>query len=285
MASLPARLIGGLGSAALLLAGAGVLSAHDFWIVPTGFSVTPGATFEVEGRTSTSFPSSLSAVAPDRVTEARVIGATSDEHITDLSTRDKALVLRHRPTTAGQRVIAVALATRSARTTPARLQRYIALEGAPELAARYARDGAYPKADSVTQVSAKFAKTIVEVGAGGSRAFARTAGHPLEFVPVNDPAALRSGDTLVVRLLYRGEPLGGAHLHAGTAARDSAHAATRKDVSATTGADGVARIPIPEGGLWNVRSVHGAPTPDRTGLWEVYFATLVFAVGGAAHGH
>lgn len=248
-------------------------------------SVAAGSTFEVEGRTSTSFPSSLSAVAPDRVAEARVLGASSDERITDLSTRDKSLVLRHRPATAGQRVVAVALVSRSARTTPERLQRYIALEGAPELAARYAREGTYPQVDSVTQVSAKFAKAIVEVGQGVPRAFAITAGHSLEVVPLNDPAALRTGDTLVVRVLYRGQPLAGAHLHAGTAARDSVHAATRKDLSAATGADGVARIPIPEGGLWNVRALHGAPTPGIAGQWEVYFATLVFSVGRVNHLH
>jgi uncharacterized GH25 family protein len=280
-------------SVAALLATAGVLAAHDFWIVPDAFQIAAGGTLEVRGQTGTRFPTSVSAVSPERVAEARLIGASSDERLTDLSTSGKSLIIRHRPTTAGQYIVAVALASRSARTTPERLQRYIALEGAPELAERYHHEGAYPKTDSVTQVSAKFAKTIVQVGRGGARAFSRAIGHALELVPATDPARLRVGDTLAVRLLYRGQPLAGAHLHAG-AAPPGVTAATqqsegtpadgsreRKDTSAVTGADGVARVPLAEPGLWNVRTLHAAPTPGGSAdQWEVYFATIVFNVGG-----
>ena len=269
----------------------GILSAHDFWIVPTAFHVSAGETLELRGQTSTRFPTSLSAVTPERVAEARLIGASSDERLTEISTTGKSLLIRHRPTTAGQRIVAVGLVPRSTRTTPERLKRYIALEGAPALADRYEREGAFPKTDSVTQVSSKFAKTIVEVGQGGPRAFDKTVGHPLELVPLNDPSALRAGDTLLVRLLHHGRPVAGAHLHAGaapmglTAMSDSAQSATApaaKDLSVETGPDGVARIAVAEPGLWNVRTVHAAPT--AAGPWEALFVTLVFNVsssGGA----
>lgn len=273
---------------------AGVLSAHDFWIIPDAFQLSVGGTLEVRGQTSTRFPTSLSAVTPERVAEARLIGATSDERLTELSTSGKSLLIRHRPTTPGQRIVAVALVSRSTRTTPERLKRYIALEGAPALAERYEREGAYPKTDSVTQISAKFAKTLVEVGHGGSRAFARTVGHALELVAVNDPSALHAGDTLVVRLLSYGRPVAGAHLHAGaaptglTAMSDSAEVAAApaaKDISAETGLDGAARIVVGQAGLWNVRTVYAAPAPgapEAVGRpWEAFFATLVFNVPAA----
>jgi ketosteroid isomerase-like protein len=270
---------------------AGLLSAHDFWIVPDAFQVSAGGTLEIRGQTSTKFPTSLGAVTPERVAEARLIGASSDERLTQLSTSGKSLLIRHRPTTPGQHIVAVALVARSTRTTPERLKRYIALEGAPALAERHEREGAFPKTDSVTQISAKFAKTLVEVGQGGSRAFARTVGHELELVPVNDPSALHAGDSLVVRLLYHGRPVAGAHLHAGaaptglTATSDSAQAAAApaaKDISVETGPDGTARIRVGEPGLWNVRTVHAAAAPGTPGAsggpWEAFFATLVFNV-------
>lgn len=269
-----------------IIATTGVLFAHDFWIVPSAFQLAEGAAMEVRGQTGTRFPVSQSAVGPDRIAEARLVAASGDERLTDLSVSGKSLLIRHRPTAPGQRIVAVALVSRSARTTPERLKRYIALEGAPALAERYEREGAYPKTDSVTQVSAKFAKTIVEVGRGGPRAFSKAIGHLLELVPVNDPASLRVGDTLVVRLLYRGRPVAGAHLHAGAAppgitpASDSAQvaAAVWRDVSIETAKDGTARILVPESGLWNVRALHAAAW--EAGSWEVYFATLVFAVAG-----
>ena len=252
-----------------------VLSAHDFWIVPTAFEVATDGALEVHGQTSTAFPTSLSAVAPDRVAEARLIGAATEERITDLSVSGKSLHLRHRPTTAGQRVVAVGLVTRTSRAAAAGLKRYIALEGAPELAERYEREGILPKTDSVTQRTTKYAKTIVEVGRGGPRAFERTAGHPLELVPVTDPAALRAGDTLAVRLLFRGQPLAGAHLHAGVAPAEG-DTAKGKDLSIVTGGDGVARVPVARPGLWNVRTLHAAPAEGAADTWDVLFATIVF---------
>ena len=273
-------------TAAAVLITAGILTAHDFWIVPDAFHVASGGTLDVRGQTGSRFPISQSAVAPDRIAEARLVGSASDERITDLSASGKSLLIRHRPTTGGQRIVAVALTARSTRTTPERLKRYIALEGAPELAERYTREDAYPKSDSVTQVAVKFAKTIVEVGRDGPRAFAKTVGHALELVPVNDPAALHSGDMLMVRLLYHGRPVAGAHLRAGaappgvTATSDSAppSAPERKDAVVATGADGSAHIPLGEGGLWNVRTLYAAPAAGGSDTWEVYFATLVFNV-------
>ena len=283
-ASRPRRLMAPALVAIAILLGVGVLYAHDFWIVPNAFQVTSGGLLEVRGQTGVRFPISQSAVAPDRVSEARVSGASSDERIEDLIVSGKSLLIRHRPSGAGQRIVAVTLASRSTRTTPERLQRYIALEGAPELAERYSREGAYPKTDSVTQVAGKFAKTILEVGHGGPRAFAKTVGHALELVPLNDPAGLRAGEALVVRLLFHGRPVVGAHLRAGaappgvTALSDSAPAipAGQRDAVSETGPDGTARVVLGSPGLWNVRALHAAAAGGET--WEVYFATLVFDV-------
>jgi uncharacterized GH25 family protein/ketosteroid isomerase-like protein len=289
----PFRLRRSVGAIALAAAGvlvlAGVLAAHDFWIVPNAFAISDEGTIEIRGQTGTRFATSTSAVTPDRIADARVIGSSGDERITDLTVSDKSLLLRHRPTGAGQRIIAVALHPRVTRTTPANLKRYIALEGNTELAERYDRDGAYGKADSLTQRAAKYAKTIVEVGRGGPRAFSRVAGHALELVPLADPATLRAGDSLAVRLLFRGQPVGGAHLHAGaaveapvstTATRDTT---APKDLSIVTNDLGIAKIPLERTGLWNVRALHAAPVVAgvAAGEWEVAFATFVFSVGSS----
>jgi ketosteroid isomerase-like protein len=264
-----------------LFASVGALSAHDFWIVPNAFAVATGASMEVRGQTSVRFPTSGSAVTPDRVGEARVISASSDDRISDLSVAGKSLLLKHRPAAAGQRVVAVALVSRMSHAAPAGLKRYIGLEGAPELAERYDREGLFAKSDSLTQKTTKYAKTIVEVGRGGPRAYAKAAGHALEFVPVTDPSTLRVGDTIAVRLLFRGRALGNVHLHAGAAPEvaledSSALPAEAKDLSLTTDASGVVRVPIDQQGLWNLRTLHAAPVADGSLEWEVAFATIVF---------
>jgi len=266
-----------------LVAGASTLAAHDFWLVPNAFHLAPGDELVVRGQTSSRFPTSESAVAVDRVADARLIGAMGEERITGLSTSGPSLMLKHRPTTPGQRIVAVTLAPRSLREAAAGFKRYMELEGASELAARYEREGRLPKGDSITRRYAKYAKTLVEVGRGGPRAFDRAAGHPAELVPLGDPAALRAGDTLVVRVLYRGRPLAGAHVHAGAAPAANAEP---REVSVESDNDGLARVAIREPGLWNVRTIHIVPADAGSGAdWDVHWTTLVFSVaapGGAA---
>lgn len=254
--------------------------AHDFWLVPTAFALAPGATLEVHGRTSSDFPTSESAVAVDRVAEAALVGATTRAPIRDLSTSGTSLVLRHRPAAPGQYLVAVTLRPRSVRESAAGFRRYLELEGAPEAAARYAREGLLPTRDSVTRRYAKYAKTLVQVGRGGAVAFARAVGHPLEFVPVRDPAALRAGDTLHLRLLYAGRPLGGVHVRAGAAPR--AGEAAGDEQVLTVGADGLLAVPIRRDGMWNVRTIHVVPAAAGSGAdWDTHWASLVFATGRA----
>ncbi|MEA3247136.1 MAG: DUF4198 domain-containing protein [Gemmatimonadota bacterium] len=280
------RLAAAFGVAIVIAAvSAAALAAHDFWLVPNALTFAAGSPLEVLGQSGTKFPTSSGPTQPAQVAEARVVGRTSDQKLGDLSVGGRSLMLRHKPSAAGQYVVAVALAPRDARTTPARLQRYLALEGAPELAARYEQEGRYPRADSITQMSAKYAKTIVEVGSNGPRAFDRAVGHALELVPLDDPARAAPGGTVRVRLLFHGQPVARVPLRAGwgspsavNADPASVPAAPQPDQVMETGPDGVAAIHVPTAGWWNVRTLYAAGMQGMPEHWEVYFATLVFGV-------
>jgi uncharacterized GH25 family protein len=268
-------------AAVLALGVSSGLLAHDFWIVPMQFESSPGSMLEVRGQTGVRFPTSQSAVPIERVAEARLIGASDDERVTDMSISGQSLLLKHAPRTAGQRVVGVVLQPTSRRVAAAGLKRYIGLEGAPELAESLNRQGAFAGFDSATMKAQKFAKAIVEVGQGGPRAFSRTAGHGLEIVPLSDPGAVHPGGQLSFRLLFRGAPVAGAYLRAGTAP-DSARtgsAAAKPDTILVTNGDGVATLSLTEG-LWNVRSLHASSSPSSRTEWDVFFGTLVFRVAG-----
>lgn len=271
-------------AAGTLLASAAALQAHDFWLVPNAFRVAPDAEIIVRGQTSSRFPTSEAAVSPERVADARVVDASGSTPLPNLSVEGKSLRLRFRPTTAGQKLIAVTTRPRTVRESAQSFRRYLELEGVPELLARYEREGELPR-DSVTR---RYAKTLVEVGDGGPRVFEQAVGHPVEFVPLRDPAALRVGDTLAVRLLYRGQPLAGARIHAGEVpmepgVSDEQAAGLAREVSATTDPQGVARVPVESAGLWNVRTLHIVPADAGPGAdWDAHWATLVFGVAPGA---
>ncbi len=272
----------------LTVASATVLLAHDFWLVPDAFAVTPGGRIAVSGQTSSLFPTSLSAVTPDRIVAARVVTADTVVAVTDVSTSGVSMRLGYRPTKAGQHVIGVQLAPRTVRESPAGFKRYLDLEGAPEARERYEREGLLPAngSDSLTRRYAKYAKMVVEVGRG-ARAYESALGHPLEFMPLDDPSTLRVGDTLHVRLVMLGHSVSNGRFHSGsvpkgaTALRDTlaARRSASQDVSGTTDADGHAAVVMTRAGLWNLRTIQIIPALKGSGAdWDVHWATLVFAV-------
>lgn len=268
----------------LIILAAGSLEAHDFWLVPDAFQLKSGDAISIRGQTSSLFPTSLSAVSVDRIAEARIIGRNSDEAVRGLSQTGNSLLLRHRVRGSGQRVLAVRIHPRSVRESAESFRRYLVLEGAPEALVKYEREGILP-VDSTTRRYTKYAKTIVEVGSRGPRVFSHIVGHPLEFVPLDDPADMRVGKRLRVRLLVDGVPLAGAHFHAGSVPDDIAHrsdtararAAAQNDLHLVTDSAGEALINISHPGVWNVRALQIVPSRPGSGAdWDVHWATLVF---------
>lgn len=267
---------------AAVFAGATTVSAHDFWVVPDAFSVAASSDLTARTVTGTRFPASESAVTPERIADARILAsaASGDEPLRDFTISGKSLFIRHRPVGEGQRVIALTLAPATRRMTSDAFLSYLRLEGAAELADRYARER-QTSHDSVIMRSTKSAKTLVNVGTGGPRAFRRAAGQPLELVPLGDPLAVRAGDTLAVRVLAGDRPLADAVVHAGRAARDGE--APVPDLALTTDGAGVVRLPLGSAGLWNLRTAHtaAASAPAVPPTWDLWWATLVFATADA----
>ena len=284
VSSAPRWSVSVLAAAGVFLAAASVLQAHDFWLVPNAFAIAPGGDVVVRGQTSSRFPTSESAVTPDRVADARVIDAGGSTPIRDLAVDGRTLRFSHRPAAAGQLMVAVTTRPRNVRESAESFRRYVELEGVPELVERYRAEGRLPT-DSVTRRYSKYAKTFVEAGRGGPRVYERTAGHPLEFVPLSDPAAVAAGGTFAVRLLLDGEPLVGVRVHAsgvpaGPGISDEQAASRAREATVTTDAQGVARFAVPAAGLWNVRTLHIVPAEPGSGAdWDAHWATLVFGVG------
>ncbi|HIE08861.1 MAG TPA: DUF4198 domain-containing protein [Armatimonadetes bacterium] len=124
----------------------------------------------------------------------------------------------------------------------------------------------------------KYAKALVTVGRGNEN-FSRIVGQRMEIVPLSDPARLKVGDFLPIKVLFEGKPASFCWVfatHAGFSVDQDAYAyATR------TGLDGTARIRLTHPGQWLVKArLMRPPSPDKRGKcdWEAYTATLTFAL-------
>ena len=273
-------------TAAGVIAGAAfysVLDAHDFWLVPDPFAVASGGVISVLGQSGTRFPSSESATPPNRIVDARVIGAGTTIKVTDLTTDGKSLRLRERPSSAGEYVVAVTLAPRSTKAAVAALRRYLTLEGAGDEDARLERDGAFQGRDSIAYRVEKYAKTIVQVGSGGARGFATSAGHALEFILLTDPANAHVGDTIAIRIVAGGSPAANIMVHAGAAVDSLLRGqgpGSDPDLHLRADGQGVVRVPLSKPRFWNVRAAH-VTTTAASGEWVVAWTTFVFPAGAS----
>ena len=259
--------------------GAASAAAHDFWIIPDMFIVAADAIVHVNGRQGgDKFPAGT-AVQPERVVDARIIGAASSTKITAMSVDGTSLRLQQKPTVAGQYLIVVGLASRVSRSTPAGVIRFLKAEGGAAEAGRLERENSLAGLDSVIYAAASYAATLAQVGVGGARAFGKAAGLRLEFVALNDPAHVHVGDTLHVRVLGNGAPLPniGVDLAAGV---DSTATASVIRIALNADAQGIVHLPLSSAGPMMLRSAYashkvgGAPTE-----WDVSRTTYVFNVG------
>lgn len=275
------------GIAISLLAVATVANAHDFWLVPNAFAITGDATVDVSGNSGTRFPTSDGATQPASIAEARLIGASGEARITDMVVEGKSLRLKHKPFAPGQYLVVASLQPRTTHSTGGAFRRYLALEGAADEAARLERDAAFPTTDSLIYRSTKYAATIVEVGAG-PRAFAKTTGYAIEFVPLSDPGRATVGDTLRFRVVSGGRGVAGLRIHVGAAADSAlrgrgAAGGGDPDQHLLTDGDGIIHVHASKAGAWNLRTAQVA-APSASGQpWDVHWVTYVFNVGASAN--
>ena len=118
-------------------------------------------------------------------------------------------------------------------------------------------------------------KGVVAVGAGKG-AVDQVVGHPLEIIPLTNPDRIKVGDTLPVRVLFRGKP------YSGEIAAVYHSLAEKKETPVdpfTTDADGRGSLRIASPGVWLLKAQHELPfaRPEECDV-ESYVATLTFTI-------
>jgi nickel transport protein len=121
--------------------------------------------------------------------------------------------------------------------------------------------------------SMKFGKALTGPGAPWDKVL----GHELEIVPLSDPLMVKLGQTLRLRVLFRGKPLAGGKIERG----DGLTAVPEADIPRfTTDGDGVTEVPIMKSGPMQLvvdHSVSPSATPELS-MTDMFNATLWYVV-------
>ena len=264
------RLKGRLIAAALALAAALPLSAHDMWIEPTAFAPEPGQVVGVRLRVGVDLvgdPLPRSSALIDQFVFADAAGR---QPLVGRERADPAGVLRVR--TSGLVVLGYHSRPSRVELTADKFDAYLKDEGLDDAVAL--RNGDAAGRGGTREQFFRCAKSLLLVGPPDEGQGDRVLGFPLELVAERNPYVRGAGDDLPVRLTYEGRPLAGA-LVVAISRSDGAieRLAVRSD------GDGRVRLQLRGGRMWLIKAVHMVPTAADSGSdtdWSSYWASLTF---------
>ncbi|MEM5491772.1 DUF4198 domain-containing protein [Hoeflea sp. AS16] len=271
----PARRHAALGTVCALVGAmlvASPVSAHEFWIEPHDFRVTPEAEISADLRVGQDFKGDAFPYIPsrfaafklhDRLGETDVDGIAGDLPALNLTPRAEGLSI-FTYVSGGERIRF---------RDWEKFASYLALEGLDAIPARHDARGL--ARDDTSEIYTRCAKTLVTVG-DETTDQDRATGMRLELVAGQNPLTLTPGAAMSFTLLWEGEPLADTQValfHKGEDGGVGTRTLTRTDNN------GQASFTLPAQGAYMAASVHMIEAPaDRNADWQSYWASLTFGV-------
>lgn len=249
-------------------------AAHTFWLQPALHTAKPGGEVTVDFRVGDAGEESDWALHWERVAALRLYGPNGviDQlAAVQPSTPQTPGVARFAaPAAEGTYVLGFESTPSYSSLAAPEFNAYVAHEGLTAVAAH--RQAAGTSGTPGTELYARRAKALLQVGTGQTGNVTQPIGQLLEIVPLANPFALREGDPLPVQVLWRGQPLEGATL---TVERPYAGESKREVLK--TDAQGRATFTLRHGSRYLVYTVWSVPGPnDRRADYQTIFASLTF---------
>ena len=258
---------------ALIVTAASVLAAHDLFLKPDSHFLDPNTPVRMPVLNGT-FQLSENSITPDRVSDISVVETGRRRRMDTgawAATGDTSF-LSFRTGSDGTGVAGVSTLPRELDLAAKDFNDYLEHDGVLDVLEARRRDGQLT--EDARERYSKHVKAVFQVGGRRSPGFDVVLGYPAELVPLDNPYALGSDETLRVRCLVDGNPVAGQLVLWGgeDVSGSFQERSTRSDAS------GVAVVRIDKPGKWYVKFINMVPS-DEDGLDYVSkWATLTFQV-------
>ncbi len=241
-------------------------SAHDLYLMPDSFVVKPGARIGVSMHNGDAFPGSDGPPALARLRDSMVVGAKSRapmENIRAEEKRGRAEIVAP----AGGSVLITRTVPNFIDLSPESFHRYLEHEGLGWVVEWRRNNG--EAGIRGKELYSKHAKALLHSG-DGEGVVTKPVGHPVEIVPLTDPATLKPGAPLPFQVLFQGKP-------AGVMAMEAASTAGVKKFS--TDNRGRGSVILDRAGPWKLHTIKMVRLENREKAdWESFWASLTFEV-------
>ncbi len=238
---------------------AALAPAHDLWMI------------EDQGRLliriGEDFPVATNGITADRIVFLRLVDSRGASSL-DGRAEEKQFAAPL-PETRGPAVVELEVQPRLITLQAPDFNRYIRAEGFDHVIA--ARQKTATAGAPGRERYSRYSKLVMDAP-GEDTPLLAPLGHRLEIVPEANPARLREGADLPVRILFDGQPLAGVWVSAGPAGMKG----HQFPAGARTDSAGRTLLGVRTKGLWYVRLIHMIPSPDPDVEWRSFFATLTF---------
>jgi len=241
------------------------LSAHDLYLMPDKTVVEPGTKVVMSIHVGDSFPKSEGPADPGRIVDSRMSDGTPIEGWQILGRATHAVVS---VAGTGSRWAGAATKPRTLGMPAEKFAAYLKEEGLDGVAAWRQKNGEAERFGRERYT--KFAKALV-VGGRPDEGWKKTLGYAIEIVPEKDPGAMRVGERLPVRVVFRGKAAAGVQVMASWEGGNA--------VVGRTDAAGRVSVPIGATGRWRLHALtmeRAAPGGEVD--WESYWASMTFGV-------
>jgi hypothetical protein len=249
------------------------LLAHDLYLMPQRYRLEAGRPVTIAFHNGDDFPVPDRPPKLENVLDGAVVAAHGRSPLANLRVDGKVLLAEATLTQAGSAYAISRTRPNLIELQPLAFEEYLRHEGLTGVIAWRSQhqEAAKPGRERYS----KYVKSLLSTGQP-SDFYREPVGFPIEIVPTQNPAAVRPGARLPVRVLLRGRPAADLQIEVAWLTADGKFG---RAVAGRTAPDGTLTIPITAAGTWKLHTVAMERCSEpAVADWESLWSSLTFEI-------
>ena len=254
-----------------IVAVAGVLQAHEFWMAPSKYYYTIGEELSLDFRVGEDFIGERWEVKPERFERFEIHQLQKSQDIKSLLKEGDQNGITIPLSSEGSNIVVMQTNHAFSELDAEKFNAYLKEDALDEAYSYRGKNNQLDKPGK--ELYARYSKTLIQVGNKVDDGYKKSVGLPIEIFVEQNPATLTVGSKVSFKITYQGKPLFGARV---SVWNRYTNRTTRQPIF--TQQDGRIETHISNPGPWMVSVVKMIPSKDPKADWESLWGSLTFGI-------